>query len=106
MNMLAQSPSNTGYASTDLSNLNEGLPRPAGPRSPHPHPHPIPTPLLLCRHTSRFLMIWLTCLPFALYSTCGLGTIPLVFLIAFLLLGEDRWALLSIRAGTCFWQPA
>lgn len=43
---------------------------------------------LSCRHTSRFLMIWLTCLPFALFSTCGLGTIPLVFLIAFLLLGE------------------
>lgn len=49
-----------------------------------------PIPLFYTRHTSRFLMIWLTCLPFALFSTCGLGTIPLVFLIAFLLLGIDK----------------
>jgi hypothetical protein len=33
-------------------------------------------------------MIWLTLLPFALVSTCGLATIPLCGFVAFLLLGE------------------
>ena len=33
-------------------------------------------------------MIWLTLLPFALYSTCGVTTVPLCVIIAFLLLGE------------------
>jgi len=32
-------------------------------------------------------MIWLSMLPFALYGTCGLATIPLCVIIAFLLLG-------------------
>jgi hypothetical protein len=49
-----------------------------------------PVPLSYTRHTSRFLMIWLTLLPFSLYSTCGLSTIPLCVIIAFLLLGEPR----------------
>ncbi len=40
------------------------------------------------RHTSRFMMIWLTLLPFTLYDTCGWSTIPLCGTIAFLLLGE------------------
>jgi hypothetical protein len=32
-------------------------------------------------------MIWLTLLPFSLYSSCGVGIIPLCFIMAFLLLG-------------------
>jgi putative membrane protein len=59
------------------------LPSPC-PRVPHPPSSPPQ------RHTSRFLMIWLTLLPFSLYSTCGLSTIPLCVIIAFLLLGERR----------------
>ena len=40
------------------------------------------------RHTSRFMMIWLTLLPFALYASCGWATIPMAGIIGFLLLGE------------------
>ena len=47
-----------------------------------------PIPLFYTRHTSRFLMIWLTFLPATLWPACGLLTLPLVFLISFLLLGE------------------
>ena len=48
-----------------------------------------PIPLFYTRHTSRFLMIWLTFLPATLWPACGLLTLPLVFLISFLLLGEQ-----------------
>jgi hypothetical protein len=34
------------------------------------------------------MMIWLTLLPFSLWGTCGWTTVPLAFIIAFLLLGE------------------
>ncbi|PSC75582.1 UPF0187 chloroplastic [Micractinium conductrix] len=49
-----------------------------------------PIPLFYTRHTSRFLMIWLTFLPATLWPACGLLTLPLVFLISFLLLGVDK----------------
>ncbi|GAB4818998.1 hypothetical protein N2152v2_006044 [Parachlorella kessleri] len=49
-----------------------------------------PIPLFYTRHTSRFLMIWLTLLPFTLYDTCGWTTIPLAGTIAFLLLGVEE----------------
>jgi hypothetical protein len=35
-------------------------------------------------------MIWLTILPFSLYGSCGLGTVPLSAIIGFLLLGAPR----------------
>jgi putative membrane protein len=65
-----------------------------------------PIPLSYTRHTSRFLMIWLTMLPFALYGTCGLSTIPLCVIIAFLLLGieeigvsiEEPFSILALEA--------
>jgi putative membrane protein len=46
-----------------------------------------PIPLAYTRHTSRFMVIWLTALPLGLYETCSWGTIPLAVVIAFLLLG-------------------
>jgi predicted membrane chloride channel (bestrophin family) len=49
-----------------------------------------PVPLSYTRHTSRFLMIWLTLLPFSLYKTAGLATVPVSMLIAFLLLGIEE----------------
>ncbi|KIY98116.1 hypothetical protein MNEG_9845 [Monoraphidium neglectum] len=49
-----------------------------------------PIPLSYTRHTSRFLMIWLTLLPFSLFGSCGLSTIPLSVAIAFLLLGIEE----------------
>ena len=49
-----------------------------------------PIPLAYSRHTSRFMVIWLGSLPFGLYSTCGLATIPISMVMAFLLLGIDE----------------
>ena len=46
-----------------------------------------PWPHLLRSHTSRSLMIWLTLLPFGLFSTCGLATIPICGIVALMLLG-------------------
>ena len=49
-----------------------------------------PIPLSYTRHTSRFMVIWLSALPLGLYGTCGWATIPLACTIAFLLLGIDE----------------
>lgn len=49
-----------------------------------------PIPLAYSRHTSRFMVIWLGALPFGLYQTCGLATIPIAMVVAFLLLGIDE----------------
>ena len=43
-----------------------------------------------CRHTSRFLVIWLASMPFTLWKSCGLAMIPATGLIAFLLLGIEE----------------
>ncbi len=58
-----------------------------------------PIPLYYTRHTSRFMMIWLTLLPFALWPTCAWGTVPLSGIIAFLLLGECRKAPRGVPDG-------
>ncbi|KAI7839791.1 hypothetical protein COHA_006590 [Chlorella ohadii] len=49
-----------------------------------------PIPLGYTRHTSRFLMLWLTMLPFSLWESCGLAMIPVAALVAFLLLGVEE----------------
>lgn len=49
-----------------------------------------PIPLSYTRHTSRFMVIWLSALPLGLYDTCGWATIPLSVVITFLLLGIDE----------------
>lgn len=49
-----------------------------------------PIPLSWTRHTSRFLMIWLTFLPFILYRTCHWGTPVAGAIIAFSLLACDE----------------
>uniref|UniRef100_A0A061RKJ5 Putative membrane protein n=1 Tax=Tetraselmis sp. GSL018 TaxID=582737 RepID=A0A061RKJ5_9CHLO len=46
-------------------------------------------PLSYTRHTSRFLVIWLTALPLALWSSCGWATIPVSMLIGFCMLGIE-----------------
>ena len=55
-------------------------PCPALPCPALPHPPP-------CSHNSRFLLIWLTLLPFTLWDTCHWGMLPVTGLVAFLLLG-------------------
>lgn len=49
-----------------------------------------PIPLRYTRHTSRFMVIWLTALPFGLYATCGWATIPISVVIGFFLLCIDE----------------
>lgn len=49
-----------------------------------------PIPLSYTRHTSRFMVIWLSALPLGLYEACGWATIPLSMVITFLLLGIDE----------------
>ena len=51
---------------------------------------PAPSPFPACSHTSRFMMIWLTLLPFTLWDSCRWGMFPIAFIVSFLLLGEHR----------------
>ena len=44
----------------------------------------------LRRHTSRFLVIYVTFMPFTLWSACGWGAVPASVIIAFLLLGIEE----------------
>ncbi len=44
----------------------------------------------LHRHTSRFLVIYVTFMPFTLWSACGWGAVPASVIIAFLLLGIEE----------------
>jgi predicted membrane chloride channel (bestrophin family) len=48
-----------------------------------------PLPLAWTRHTSRFLIMWLMALPFALWEDCGWGVVPISNLCGLLLLGID-----------------
>ena len=49
-----------------------------------------PIPLSYTRHTSRFMIIWLTLLPFALYDSLRWAVVPVCTLLAFLLLGIEE----------------
>ena len=49
-----------------------------------------PLPLAWTRHTSRFLILWLLALPFALWEDCGWAVVPLTNLCGLLLLGIDH----------------
>ncbi|PSC74369.1 UPF0187 chloroplastic [Micractinium conductrix] len=49
-----------------------------------------PIPLSYTRHTSRFMMIFLSLLPFALWESCRWATVPAVTIISFLLLGIEE----------------
>jgi hypothetical protein len=48
-----------------------------------------PIPVSYTRHTSRFLIIWLTILPYALWSKLGWATVPASAMISLLLLGTS-----------------
>jgi ion channel-forming bestrophin family protein len=49
-----------------------------------------PIPIAYTRHTSRFLIIWLTVLPFALFPKFGAGTLVVAPVIAVLLAGINE----------------
>ena len=44
----------------------------------------------VCRQTSRFLLIWLSFLPWSLWNECQWLTIPVTGIICFLLLGIEN----------------
>eukprot|EP00775_Hariotina_reticulata_P010167 gene10169-10327_t len=49
-----------------------------------------PIPLSFTRHTSRFLVCWLTCLPFCMAETMGWSTVPVAIGLAFFLFGIEE----------------
>ncbi|GAX76902.1 hypothetical protein CEUSTIGMA_g4348.t1 [Chlamydomonas eustigma] len=49
-----------------------------------------PIPVSYTRNTARFLFVWLTLLPFALFSSCGVWTAPVVAGIAAVLCGIEE----------------
>ena len=49
-----------------------------------------PIPLSYTRHTGRALMIWLLCVPAALQAHMGWLTVPVVFVMSYLLIGIDE----------------
>mmetsp|Transcript_30109 Transcript_30109/g.85003 ORF Transcript_30109/g.85003 Transcript_30109/m.85003 type:complete len:231 (+) Transcript_30109:242-934(+) len=49
-----------------------------------------PIPLSYTRHTSRFLIAYLTFLPLGLWYECGWGLVPISAVVAFFLLGIDE----------------
>ncbi|GAX83185.1 hypothetical protein CEUSTIGMA_g10611.t1 [Chlamydomonas eustigma] len=49
-----------------------------------------PIPVSYTRHTARFLFTWLTLLPFALYNSCGVWTLPVVAGVSAVLCGIEE----------------
>ena len=49
-----------------------------------------PIPVSFTRHTGRFLAVWLSVLPFSLYSTCGPWSIPLSTAVSAILCGIEE----------------
>ena len=49
-----------------------------------------PIPLSYTRHTSRFMIIWLSLLPFALWEPCRWGMVPVTVAISLLTLGVEE----------------
>jgi len=70
-----------------------------------------PIPLSYTRHTARFLMAWLFCIPFTLWPYSGWAMVPLAALISFVLLGieeigiflEEPFSVLALEhlCGSC-----
>ena len=50
----------------------------SGPRTPTP------------RHTSRFLLLYLSLTPLLMWERCGWATVPFTALVSFLLLGTEN----------------
>eukprot|EP00038_Savillea_parva_P011254 m.196271 g.196271 ORF g.196271 m.196271 type:complete len:514 (+) comp19730_c0_seq1:148-1689(+) len=48
-----------------------------------------PIPTSFSRHTSRYLAVWMSVLPLALWSDCGMYTIPVSVVVSFVMLGIE-----------------
>lgn len=42
-----------------------------------------------CRHTGRFLVLWITCLPFVIWQELGWLSVPVSMIVSFLLFGIE-----------------
>ena len=49
-----------------------------------------PIPLSYTRHTSRFMILWLACLPFGLWPRLKWDSVPATFIISFMFLGIEE----------------
>uniref|UniRef100_A0A383VJ70 Uncharacterized protein n=1 Tax=Tetradesmus obliquus TaxID=3088 RepID=A0A383VJ70_TETOB len=49
-----------------------------------------PIPLSYTRHTGRFLVLWLTCLPFVIWQELGWLSVPISMVVSFLLFGIEE----------------
>ena len=60
-----------------------------------------------CRHTGRFLVLWLTCLPFVIWQELGWFSVPISMVVSFLLFGieeigvqiEEPFGILALEVG-------
>lgn len=57
-----------------------------------------PIPLVYTRHTSRFLLVWLTILPFCTAGQVGWLSVPIACAMAFFLLGIEEIGV-QVRQG-------
>lgn len=58
--------------------------------------------LCLCRHTARFLVLWLLLLPLSLWGSCGWLMVPTVMIISFVLLGIEE---IGVQIEVSCWGP-
>eukprot|EP00878_Enallax_costatus_P025175 GHUV01026908.1.p1 GENE.GHUV01026908.1~~GHUV01026908.1.p1 ORF type:complete len:418 (+),score=116.02 GHUV01026908.1:150-1403(+) len=49
-----------------------------------------PIPISYTRHTGRFLVLWLTCLPFVIWQELGWFSVPISMVVSFLLFGIEE----------------
>lgn len=49
-----------------------------------------PIPLSYTRHTGRFLVLWITCLPFVIWQELGWLSVPVSMIVSFLLFGIEE----------------
>lgn len=65
-----------------------------------------PIPVSFTRHTDRFLIVWLTLVPLALYPECGWGVVPVSSGIAAVLCGIEASCAGSSSSSRGGMQPA
>lgn len=49
----------------------------------------LPVCCCVCRHTGRFLLAWISCLPFVIWQELGWLSVPVSMVVSFLLFGIE-----------------
>lgn len=65
-----------------------------------------PIPLVYTRHTSRFLLVWLTILPFGTAGQVGWLSVPIACAMAFFLLGIEEIGVQVSEWRCCRWSQS